>query len=254
LNNCIFIEDLTIINSNTKKYLLKNFRLELKESSIHALVGSSGSGKSTLAYTLMNLLPEYFEITFTSFQIFSKEYSTITNWNSIRGSSIVYIPQNPVDSFHPYINLISQIYDFFNQKDIKISKNDILKNLSSFGIQDVEKKLYLSPFSLSGGERQRVLIAISSMIQPKIIIADEPTTALDSINERLVLKDLLRINKENLTTILLITHDRRLVRELADEVSVLNNGILMDNFLLTNGSFPNEISEYSKTLLLEKSH
>ena len=91
------------------------------------------------------------------------------------------------------------------------------------------------------------------MIQPKIIIADEPTTALDSINERLVLKDLLKINKENLTTILLITHDRRLVRELADEVSVLKNGILMDNFLLNSGSFPDGISEYSKTLLLEKS-
>ena len=117
----------------------------------------------------------------------------------------------------------------------------------------MEKKLGLSPFSLSGGERQRVLIAISSMIQPKIIIADEPTTALDSINERLVLKDLLKINKENLTTILLITHDRRLVRELADEVSVLNSGILMDNFLLNNGTFPDGISEYSKTLLLEKS-
>jgi ABC-type dipeptide/oligopeptide/nickel transport system ATPase component len=253
LNNCIFIENLTIINSTTNKYLLKNFRIELKESTIHALVGASGSGKSTLAFTILNLLPKYFNITFNTFQIFSYDYTSITNWNSIRGSSIVYIPQNPVDSFHPYIKLITQIFDFFHQKEIKITKKDIISNLSSFGIQDVEKKLGLSPFSLSGGERQRVLIAISSMIQPKIIIADEPTTALDSINERLVLKDLLKINKENLTTILLITHDRRLVRELADEVSVLNNGILMDNFLLNNETFPEGISEYSKTLLLEKS-
>jgi ABC-type dipeptide/oligopeptide/nickel transport system ATPase component len=253
LNNCIFIENLTITNSTTKKYLLKNFRLELKESTIHALVGASGSGKSTLAFAILNLLPQYFKFTFNTFQIFTNDYSSITDWNSIRGSSIVYIPQNPVDSFHPYINLITQIFDFFNQKEIKITKEDILSNLSSFGIQDVEKKLYLSPFSLSGGERQRVLIAISSMIQPKIIIADEPTTALDSINERLVLKDLIKINKKHLTTILLITHDRRIVRELADEVSVLNNGILMDNFLLKNGLFPDGISEYSKTLLLEKS-
>jgi ABC-type dipeptide/oligopeptide/nickel transport system ATPase component len=252
LSNCIFIENLSVINITTKKYLLKNFRLELKESSIHALVGASGSGKSTLAFTLLHLLPHYLTISFSTFQIFSRDYSTITDWDSIRGSSIVYIPQNPVDSFHPYINLITQIFDFFHEKKIKITKNDIISYLSSFGILDVEKKLYLSPFSLSGGERQRVLIAISSMIRPKLIVADEPTTALDSINERLVLRDLLKINKENLTTILLITHDRRLVRELADEVSVLNNGILMDNFLLKKGSFPDRISEYSKTLLLEK--
>jgi ABC-type dipeptide/oligopeptide/nickel transport system ATPase component len=253
LNSSIFIENLTITNSTTNKYLLKNFRLELKESTIHALVGASGSGKSTLAFTILNLVPQYFKITFTNFQIFSNDYTSINNWNSIRGSSIIYIPQNPVDSFHPYIKLITQIFDFFNQKAIKISKKDIIYNLSAFGIQDIEKKLNRSPFSLSGGERQRVLIAISSMIKPKVIIADEPTTALDSINERLVLKDILKINKENLTTILLITHDRRLVRELADEVSVLKDGILMDNFLLKNGSFPDGISEYSKTLLLEKS-
>jgi ABC-type dipeptide/oligopeptide/nickel transport system ATPase component len=254
LNNTIKIENLSIRDSTTNKYILENFRLEVKESSIHALVGASGSGKSTLAFAILHLLPHYFTISFSKFQIFSYDYTTIKDWNSIRGSSIVYIPQNPADSFHPYINLITQIFDFFNEKKIKVTKNDIILYLSSFGILDVEKKLYQSPFSLSGGERQRVLIAISSMIRPKMIIADEPSTALDSINERLVLKDLLKINKENLTTILLITHDRRLVRELADEVSVLNSGILMDNFLLKKGSFPDRISEYSKTLLLEKAH
>ncbi len=90
------------------------------------------------------------------------------------------------------------------------------------------------------------------MIEPKIILADEPTTALDSVNERLVLKDLININQQLGTTILLITHDRRIVRELADEVTVLNHGKIMDHFIMTEETFPLEISKYSQKLLLEK--
>ncbi len=252
MNNFLEIQNLTLKDSTSDRDILHNFNFSLKAGSIHALVGASGSGKSTLAFALLNLIPSSFSIQYETFQIFSEDFTSIQNWNQIRGLSIVYIPQNPVDSFHPYLNLKTQIEDYFREKKIKVKISEILTKMSSLGIKDPEKKLNHTPLSLSGGERQRVLIAISSIIQPKILIADEPTTALDSVNENLVLRDLFKINQNCKTSILFITHDRRIVRELADEVTVLNSGKIMDHFTIKKETFPSNITKYSQNLLFEK--
>jgi peptide/nickel transport system ATP-binding protein len=245
----IHCKNLSVIDSQGRK-LLDNFNFQLSEGKIHALVGGSGSGKSTFCFAIQNLLLNNLTLEFEEFLILGVDFKKITNWKQWRGKEICYIPQNPADSFHPYFTLKTQILDTFKEIGVNISKLQIIDLLEKFGIKNPEEKLEKSPFSLSGGERQRVLIAISSFIQPKIIIADEPTTALDSLNERIVLKDLIGLISAGNTSLLLITHDRRIVRELADEVTVLKSGERVEHFFLNNRSLDGIKEEYSKKLLL----
>ena len=245
------VENLNIYDKD--KYILKDLNLSIRESSIHALVGGSGSGKSTFCFSVLNLLHKSLSQIFHSYIIFSTPYSSL-NWKNIRGKSIFYLPQNPAESFHPYIKIGKQIEDSLNVAGISISKAEICKLLEKFDIYNPESTLQKFPGELSGGERQRVLIAISSRIQPKLLIADEPTTALDPINEKLVLMDLLKLRAEFGTTVLLVTHDRRIVRELADQVTVLKNGVRIESFTLEKNSFPELKDDYTKKLLLERAN
>ena len=245
----IHCKNLRVTDSRGRK-LLDNFNFQLSEGKIHALVGGSGSGKSTFCFAIQNLLLNNLNLEFDEFLIMGIDFKKISNWKKWRGKEICYIPQNPADSFHPYFSLKTQILDTFKEIDVSISILQIIDLFEKFGIKNIEEKLEKSPFSLSGGERQRVLIAISSFIQPKIIIADEPTTALDSLNERIVLKDLIELINAGNTSLLLITHDRRIVRELADEVTVLKSGVSVEHFFLNNKSLEGLKEEYSKKLLL----
>ncbi len=242
-------KNLNVFDENGRK-LLVDFNFQLSSGKIHALVGASGSGKSTFCFAIQNLLLKNLRLSFDEFFILGEDFKNIKNWNQLRGKQFCYIPQNPADSFHPYFSLKTQIIDTFKEINIKISKIQIIEQLKKFDIKNPEEKLEKSPFSLSGGERQRVLIAISSFVQPKIIIADEPTTALDSLNERIVLKDLLELTKTGNASLLLITHDRRIVRELADEVTVLKDGKRIEYFPLNNKSLEGLSEEYTRKLLL----
>ena len=242
-------KNLSVSDTHGRK-LLDNFNFQLSMGKIHALVGGSGSGKSTFCFAIQNLLLNNLKLEFEEFYILGSDFNKIVNWKILRGKEICYIPQNPADSFHPYFSLKTQIYDTFNEINVKITKLELIFLLNKFGIKNPEEKLEKSPFSLSGGERQRVLIAITSYIQPKIIIADEPTTALDSLNEKIVLRDLIELINTGNTSILLISHDRRIVRELADEVTVLKSGVRVEHFFLTNKSLNGLNEEYSKKLLL----
>lgn len=248
----ISAENLVLMSRETGRRILDSFSIKVKKGSIHSLVGASGSGKSSFSYVLLNLLRKNLKLEYKSLRLLEREFHEIKEWEQIRGREIVYLPQNPAESFHPYLSVKTQILDFLHKNEKFYNNFQLIELLSKFSIKNPDYVLNSKPNFLSGGERQRVLLAISSEIQPKILIADEPTTALDSINEKLVLKDLLRLKSENQTTILLITHDRRIVKELADDVTVMREGRSIESFTMKNGTFPQLKEDYTKKLLLER--
>lgn len=251
-SDIIRAEEIDLIDKNTGRIILDSFSARIKEGSIHSIVGASGSGKSTFSYILLNIIRSNLRLQYKNLTILNREFKTIDNWEMLRGKEIVYLPQNPAESFHPYLKIKSQIKDFLGKEKKNIEDSYLIELLSKFSLKNPEYVLNSKPDRLSGGERQRILLAISTEIRPKILIADEPTTALDSINEKLVLKDLIKLKENFQTTILLITHDRRIVKELADEVTVMKNGKNIEFFTMQKGSFPDLKEEYSRKLLLER--
>ncbi|MCB1141823.1 MAG: ABC transporter ATP-binding protein [Leptospiraceae bacterium] len=242
-----------ILISAGEKVLLNQFRFTLREGEIHSIVGASGSGKSTFSMSLLGLLPDNIKIKWDEFQILSRNYDEIdeNTWIHWRGKEICLVPQNPANAFHPYLSIGEQILDSFHVKKVKISKEEIFHTLSEFGFLNPKKTFLQKPPELSGGERQRILLSIAYKMNPKILVADEPTTALDAKNEKSILELMIRIVQEKKISLILVSHDRRIVRELSDRVTVINRGEFIESFPM-NGSFPNEMKEYSKRLLLER--
>ncbi len=247
----IQVENLHLQFAGKKEPALQNFSFSLEKGEVHAIIGGSGSGKSSFAFNLLNLSPEMHIESYQTYQLFGRDKKDFSekDWVSLRGKRITLIPQNPVHSFHPYMSVGFQITDYLAQKENPIPKTQIAELLGSVGIKDPQKKLHSRPNSLSGGERQRLLIAMSFLLNPEIIIADEPTTALDSFNEKLTLKLLADQILQKNTSLILITHDKRLVRELADKVTVLKHGKIMETFPWKKGVNPDYKNEYTKKLL-----
>jgi ABC-type dipeptide/oligopeptide/nickel transport system ATPase component len=230
----ISVKNLTI--SSADKKILNEFSFRLKEGSIHAIIGGSGSGKSTFSYTVLGLIDPSLDFSFDKYNLIDYNYKDISSkdWRNLRGKDICLIPQNPSNAFHPYLTLKTQLKDTFSQKNIQISSAELENLLNVFGFKDPKFTLSQKPTQLSGGERQRIVLSIAYKMSPKILVADEPTTALDPKNEKNVLDLMLKMVSEKNISLILVTHDRRIVKELADEITVLQNGKIMDNFYLNH--------------------
>jgi peptide/nickel transport system ATP-binding protein len=251
--NLIEIKNLTIQDKSGRN-ILHNFNFQLRKNSIHAVIGESGSGKTSFANSLFNLTHPELKLTFDTNTILGKEYLNYTesDWEYLRGKTISLIPQNPEKSFHPYISIGTQIKDYFRLKSPSLSnENSILEILEQVQIREVKKSYDSIPKNLSGGEKQRILIAMAIAVDPEIVVADEPTTALDSINEKLTLNLLYSLMKKKRFGLVLITHDMRIVRELADDVTVLKSGELIEKITLLNKNMNRLQSEYSQKLALK---
>ena len=171
-------------SDNGKIVAIDDISLSIKKNEIFGLVGESGSGKSVLALSILKLLPkngiiEKGEIFFKNDNIFSFKERKM---QEIRGNKIGMIFQDPASSLSPLLKIDKQIIEailFHNNYDKKKIINDAIKCFKSLNIDNPKQKLFAYPHQLSGGIKQRIIIAISLMQKPEIIIADEPTTALD---------------------------------------------------------------------------
>jgi microcin C transport system ATP-binding protein len=219
-----------------------------------ALVGESGSGKSVSALSVLKLLP-YPPANHPSGQILFDGSDLIAmnekGLRRVRGNRITMIFQEPMTSLNPLHTIEKQIGEILRlhrgMRDRK-ARERTLELLHEVGIRDPEKRLGAYPHQLSGGQRQRVMIAMALANEPELLIADEPTTALDVTVQAQILELLARLKKANGMSMLFITHDLGIVRRIADRVCVMTGGHIVETGP-TQAIFDNPQHEYTRHLL-----
>ncbi|WP_020203882.1 ABC transporter ATP-binding protein [Cupriavidus sp. WS] len=207
--------------------------LDLGAGEVLAVVGESGSGKSVTAAAILGLLPERDSRARGSVRFEGRELLGLPEaaLNGVRGAGIGIIFQNSLSSLDPSFRIGEQMTEglrFRRRLDAAAARAEAARWLDRVGIRDVQRVLRAYPHELSGGMRQRVMIAMAVMGRPKLLIADEPTTALDPTIQKQIL-DLLRdINREEGTALLVITHDFGVVSYLSDRVAVMRAGVVVE--------------------------
>ena len=212
---------------------VNNVSFSIQPGEILGLVGESGCGKSVTMMTIMRLLGENAKINVEKIIFDDKDITKPTEklMQTIRGNDMSMIFQDPMTSLNPLFTVGDQLTEHLI-KHKKISKKEAnekaIKMLDMVGIPSPEKRLKQYPHEFSGGMRQRVMIAMSLICEPKLIIADEPTTALDVTIQAQIL-DLMKDLKSKLdTSIILITHDLGVVAELCSRINVMYGGLIVE--------------------------
>jgi len=205
---------------------------EIAKKEIFALVGESGCGKSTTALAIMRLIPYPGKITEGSIVFENKNLLNASEdeMAKIRGKKISMIFQNPLTSLNPVYRVGDQVAEAIVLDNIpkKAAWNKVIELFKGVKIPDAEERVYSYPHELSGGMRQRVMIGMMISREPSLIIADEPTTALDVTIQAQIIKLLSELRDTLETSILLITHDFGVVAELADRIAVMYAGKIVE--------------------------
>lgn len=235
------------------KQALYDVSFSLEKGKMHALVGESGCGKTITAMSILNLLPKTARI--TKGEIFFNKQDLLKlsdkDLEQIRGSKIALIPQDPMTSLNPLYTIGNQLLEVIEKHqgvNDKEAKERAIKALELVQIPSAKERLKSYPHEFSGGMKQRAIIAMALACNAQIIIADEPTTALDVTIQAQIMNILDNIKKETGTSILLITHDLALVEDCADIISVMYAGRIVES-APTKDFFENPIHPYSKALL-----
>jgi len=221
-------------SDETEVEAVKGVSFSMNRGDTVALVGESGSGKTVSALSIMRLLP-YPAASHPSGEIFFKGRDVLklplTEMQKLRGRDIGMIFQEPMSSLNPVHRVEKQIGEVLKvhhgMSDTK-ARVRVLELLDKVGIPDPETRLNAYPHQLSGGQRQRVMIAMALANAPDLLIADEPTTALDVTIQAQILELLQRLKKELGMALLLITHDLNVVRKMAERVCVMNHGEIVE--------------------------
>jgi len=207
---------------------------ELNYNEVMGIVGESGSGKSQEAYAIMGLLQSPGKviggsITFEGEDVLSKSRKEMTQF---RGSRAAMIFQNPMTSLNPVYTIGNQLVEALRAHDRTIAQKDAEKRamdmLSMVGINNVEQRMRQHPHELSGGMRQRVMIAMGLICHPKLLIADEPTTALDVTIQAQILELMKSLQEKTHMGIIFITHNLGVVAEICDKVCVMYAGKMVE--------------------------
>lgn len=222
-------------DNKNKIKVLDNISFTLKKKSILGIAGESGCGKSVTVSAIMRLLPHPFgkiengEIRFKDKDIVKLPPNEM---HKIRGSKISMIFQEPMTALNPVQKIGRQIEEMFkiHKQDMpkKNIKKEILNILEETGISEPERKIELYPHELSGGMRQRVMIGMAIALKPDILIADEPTTALDVTIQAQILRLIKKLQKEHDMSVIFITHDLGVISEICDYTAVMYLGRIIE--------------------------
>jgi microcin C transport system ATP-binding protein len=250
MKQILAIENLSVYFGKNKA--VKNVSLTIRKGETVALVGESGSGKSVTALATVSLINQSADIT-GSVKYCGKEIINTSNKDlrKIRGNDISFIFQEPMTSLNPLHTIERQLSESLKlHQGLKGSKvtEKILDLLSKVGIDEAHRKISNYPHQLSGGQRQRIMIAMALANKPDLLIADEPTTALDVTIQAQILELLANIQKSEGMGMLFITHDLSVVRRIADRVCVMKDGEIVEAGA-TNEIFSSPNHEYTKKLL-----
>lgn len=230
---------------------------EIKPGETLAIVGESGSGKTVTNLALMGLIPARtanisgtakFESHDGPIDLISMDRNELRKY---RGRDIAMIFQDPMSSLHPFYTIGDQIieaHQIHNKVDLKVSKARAIELLEMVGIQGAETRIKAFPHQFSGGMRQRVMIAMALVNNPLLLIADEPTTALDVTVQAQIMKLLSDLQKEFKMAMILITHDMGVVAGAADRVNVMYAGRIVESAKV-NDLYANPLMPYTQGLL-----
>lgn len=250
------VKDL-FISFQTRRGTLKavnGISYSVRRGEIMGLVGESGSGKSVEAYSIMGLLSPAASINGGSVSFEGREVFSMSEkeLESFRGDEVSMIFQDPLSYLDPVFTIEKQMIETIRAHDKSISKSsaraistDMLKNVK---IRYPERVMKQYPFELSGGMRQRILIAIALLCKPKLLIADEPTTALDVTIQAQIVQILKGLQKQNGMAMIYITHNFGIIAELCDRVSVMYGGYILEQGS-TEEIFYNPAHPYTRMLL-----
>lgn len=234
---------------------VRNLHLALDANEVLCIVGESGSGKSVTARSILRLDEDREGMEVTGRILFAGENLLKISQNrmrAIRGSHISMIFQDPLTSLNPVYTVGEQMTDLLRLHHPQWTSDSIrqkaLSLLSSVEIADGERVLASFPFAISGGMRQRVMIAMALSCEPQLLIADEPTTALDVTVQAQILRLLLRMKKDLGLAIVFITHDLALAYQIADRIAVFEQGRVIETGSRENIFF-HPRCEYTKKLL-----
>ena len=213
-------------------YAAKNINIEVKKGEILGLVGESGSGKSTVGNSIINLIDEPGKVSGGSITLDGIDiYENPENILKLRGKKIGLIFQDPQTSLNPILTIGEQLIETI-QTHLNLSKeeakNKAINLLKEVGIKDAETRFNNYPHQFSGGMRQRVVISLALCCEPELLIADEPTTALDVSIQSQILDLIKRLTKERNLAVILITHDMGVISETTERVAVMKNGNLVE--------------------------
>ncbi|MHB1452941.1 MAG: ABC transporter ATP-binding protein [Saccharofermentanales bacterium] len=232
---------------------LNDVTLQMDQGEVLGIVGESGSGKSVTAYSLMGLIPFPGRIIGGSIDFNGHRITEMSEaeLRKIRGNELSIIFQDPMTSLNPVFTIGNQICEVIllhTDKNKKSATNRALELLNMVGINEPEKRLKQYPHELSGGMRQRVMIAMALACEPKLLIADEPTTALDVTIQAQILELMMELKNKISMSIIMITHDLGVVAGMCDKIAVMYAGKIVE-YGTTDEIFYNPRHEYTKGLL-----
>lgn len=255
MDNILEIKNLNLFfRSDDKEYqALYDVNISFERGKLHSIVGESGCGKTMTVMSVLRLLPKtaYIkngEIIFNGENLLTYKESQM---RELRGNKIALIPQDPMTSLNPLYTVGNQLVEAIMAHS-KVSKHNALRKarevMNLVKISDADNKLSMYPHEFSGGMKQRIIIGMALACNAELIIADEPTTALDVTIQKQVMDILSELQKEYKTTVILISHDLALVSNYADTVNVMYSGRLAEQAEV-NEFYKKPMHPYSVALL-----
>lgn len=250
------IKDLSIAFNQSQGVVdvVKHISFDINEKETVALVGESGSGKSVTALSILRLLSPI-QASYPTGEIWFNDQDLLkvndNELRQLRGNQISMIFQEPMVSLNPLHTIEKQLYEVLSlHRGMKQNqaRSEIIEYLERVGIKQAKQRLNSYPHQLSGGERQRVMIAMAILTHPKLLIADEPTTALDVSVQAQIIQLLKELKQELNMSILFITHNLSVVKKIADKVAVMNKGQIVE-FNNRQRIFLRPEHQYTQTLL-----
>ena len=226
--------EITFSLRGKKLNAIRKCSLDLYDGETLAIVGESGSGKSVFTKTFVGMLDVNGKITGGSIMYEGRDMTKFTekDWLGVRGKKIAMVMQDPMTSLNPLKKIGKQIQESIeHHQGLKgeAAKKAAIEMLAKVGIPDPERRYEQYPHEFSGGMRQRVMIAIAFACDPKILICDEPTTALDVTIQGQILDIIKNLQKKNQTSVIMITHDLGVVANIAQKIAVMYSGIIVES-------------------------
>ena len=254
-NSLLVVNNLRVSlkNSSKKKILLNNISFTIPNNKVVAIVGESGSGKSLTALSILRLLSEKTyassgSILFNKNEIFSLD---ITDIQKIRGNDIAMIFQEPMSALNPTMAIGEQLIEMC-ERHLNIASTEIIEKINNLikkvKLNHIKNLLNKYPHEISGGQKQRIMIAMALLCSPSLLIADEPTTALDVTVQKEIIQLIKKLQKSEKLSVLFISHDLSLVKQIADHIIIMKDGKIIEQG--TNNKIFNSPKElYTKALI-----